>query len=226
MKSLIAGIVLIVVLGVGGFFYRNVLEHRAGAGTGGASACTLEAKVCPDGSTVSRSGPNCAFAQCAYPNVALPDIRIAFAVPAGFSPDVQATGTDPSLVAAFSNGGDAPSDAIVVRDYPIPDGETAKDVILANTHLEPSDMSPSDMSKYTPKIVGIRTFSEITVERFEAVVHTDYFLPRSNDVLVFEVLEHNVTDWQNASLIPDNLPVHQALLKMLGTLEDDTPQPE
>lgn len=26
--------------------------------------CTLEAKVCPDGSTVGRSGPNCKFAPC------------------------------------------------------------------------------------------------------------------------------------------------------------------
>lgn len=27
-------------------------------------ACTLEAKVCPDGSTVGRSGPNCEFPEC------------------------------------------------------------------------------------------------------------------------------------------------------------------
>lgn len=27
-------------------------------------ACTLEAKVCPDGSTVGRTGPDCAFAPC------------------------------------------------------------------------------------------------------------------------------------------------------------------
>ncbi|MFA6593746.1 MAG: DUF333 domain-containing protein [Candidatus Buchananbacteria bacterium] len=29
-----------------------------------ATACTLEAKICPDGSAVGRSGPNCEFAQC------------------------------------------------------------------------------------------------------------------------------------------------------------------
>lgn len=27
-------------------------------------ACTLEAKICPDGSTVGRSGPKCEFAEC------------------------------------------------------------------------------------------------------------------------------------------------------------------
>jgi hypothetical protein len=27
-------------------------------------ACTMEAKLCPDGSSVGRSGPNCEFAPC------------------------------------------------------------------------------------------------------------------------------------------------------------------
>lgn len=27
-------------------------------------ACTMEAKICPDGSTVGRTGPSCAFAEC------------------------------------------------------------------------------------------------------------------------------------------------------------------
>ncbi len=31
---------------------------------GGQQACTMEARVCPDGSAVGRTGPNCAFAPC------------------------------------------------------------------------------------------------------------------------------------------------------------------
>lgn len=31
---------------------------------GGEVACTMEAKLCPDGSYVGRSGPNCEFAPC------------------------------------------------------------------------------------------------------------------------------------------------------------------
>lgn len=27
-------------------------------------ACTMEAKLCPDGSVVGRTGPNCEFAPC------------------------------------------------------------------------------------------------------------------------------------------------------------------
>lgn len=30
-------------------------------------ACTKEAKVCPDGSVVGRTGPNCEFAPCPEP---------------------------------------------------------------------------------------------------------------------------------------------------------------
>lgn len=31
-------------------------------------ACTLEAKICPDGSYVGRTGPNCEFAPCPQDN--------------------------------------------------------------------------------------------------------------------------------------------------------------
>lgn len=38
----------------------------------GAVACTMEAKICPDGSAVGRSGPNCEFAECPAANLANP----------------------------------------------------------------------------------------------------------------------------------------------------------
>lgn len=37
--------------------------HRGGT----ASVCTMEAKICPDGTAVSRSGPRCEFAPCPTP---------------------------------------------------------------------------------------------------------------------------------------------------------------
>jgi hypothetical protein len=30
----------------------------------GMTACTMDAKICPDGSSVGRTGPNCEFAPC------------------------------------------------------------------------------------------------------------------------------------------------------------------
>lgn len=32
-----------------------------------AQACTMDAKICPDGSAVGRSGPDCEFAPCPEP---------------------------------------------------------------------------------------------------------------------------------------------------------------
>jgi len=36
-------------------------------------ACTLEAKICPDGSAVGRTGPNCEFAPCPLPQATSTD---------------------------------------------------------------------------------------------------------------------------------------------------------
>ncbi len=38
--------------------------HSPGEGEDEPIACTMEAKICPDGSAVGRSGPNCEFAPC------------------------------------------------------------------------------------------------------------------------------------------------------------------
>lgn len=46
--------------------------------------CTLEAKICPNGSAVGRSGPNCEFAPC--PTVDLP--RIPEKLPSNKCPQV------------------------------------------------------------------------------------------------------------------------------------------
>ena len=43
--------------------------------------CTMDAKLCPDGSSVGRSGPNCEFAPC-------PEGSAAPAAPEGSAPPV------------------------------------------------------------------------------------------------------------------------------------------
>ncbi len=57
------GVALVVVLGLGayGVFANPSLLLD---GQGDLTACTQEAKVCPDGSAVGRTGPNCEFAAC------------------------------------------------------------------------------------------------------------------------------------------------------------------
>ncbi len=53
-------VILIIVLAgtvAGAFFYFNYKSTEL-------ISCTMEAKLCTDGSYVSRQGPNCEFAQC------------------------------------------------------------------------------------------------------------------------------------------------------------------
>ncbi|MHB1330832.1 MAG: hypothetical protein ACYCY6_02590 [Minisyncoccota bacterium] len=60
MKILLVIIALVVVVAGVLLYIRDdsvLLEEEA-------VACTMEAKLCPDGSYVGRGGPNCEFAPC------------------------------------------------------------------------------------------------------------------------------------------------------------------
>jgi hypothetical protein len=59
----------------------------------GKAACTEEAKVCPDGSSVSREGPNCEFAEC--PAAAEPEGDAPEGEPAGDGETKPADGETP-----------------------------------------------------------------------------------------------------------------------------------
>lgn len=54
----VIAILLIVILLVGGGVIYAVNRFTK------PKICTMEAKICPDGSTVGRSGPSCEFAPC------------------------------------------------------------------------------------------------------------------------------------------------------------------
>lgn len=54
------GVGLVVVLVVGMMFWERQSKKKLPAEAG----CTMEARICPDGSAVGRSGPNCEFAPC------------------------------------------------------------------------------------------------------------------------------------------------------------------
>ncbi len=218
MKQLIAGIVILLVIGVGGFLYRNMLEHPAPSPSEPV-ACTQEAKLCPDGTSVGRAGPACEFAVCAFPNVELASMHLAFAVPTGYVENRNALGSDATLAAVYEKpaaGGS--THTFVVRMYPIPVGKSATSTILANTMFESSGMVATSLSQFKVKIVQGKIFSCVTLERFEGQIHTACYLPRASDVLRFEVLEKGV-DWTNPNLVIDTLPEHAAFYGMLATLQ-------
>lgn len=218
VKQLIAGIVLIIVVGVGAFIYRNMMERPAAGGE--QVACTMEARLCPDGSAVGRQGPNCEFTACPAPNVEITDARIAFVLPAGYTQLMQGT-TAQETLRTFTKPSQSASvqHSIIVKHYPIPAGKTADEVILANTRYQPADMNAENFDRFTTKTIGNHTFRSTVIERFEALVQSSYFLVNGTEVLRFDVVEHDVTDWMEPGLAVENLPEHKALLQLLGTLE-------
>lgn len=61
VSLIILFVVIAVLLGTVSIFVFTTIKHKTGLNT---IACTQEAKLCPDGSAVGRTGPNCVFAPC------------------------------------------------------------------------------------------------------------------------------------------------------------------
>lgn len=219
MKQLFAGVVILFVVGVASFLYRNTVE-RPGI-TAAMPECTMEAKICPDGTAVGRTGSACEFAPCAFPNVEVADAGVAFAVPNGYVAGENVPGDDAHRLGLFvkSSLPGNPHHTITVYRYPIPEGKTGDDVILERTRYQPADMQAEDFSQFRDLTLASKTFRETTIGRFEALVHSSYYLVRENDVLRFDIIEHDVIDWMEPSLSIRGLPEHRALLQTLGTLQ-------
>lgn len=60
MKKIYILILIIVFGGATIIFWPRIKSNQS-------IACTMEAKICPDGSAVGRTGPNCQFAECPSP---------------------------------------------------------------------------------------------------------------------------------------------------------------
>ena len=111
-KGSAANIIIWVVLGVlilgAGtyYFFANKTPKQV--------ACTLEAKICPDGSAVGRTGPNCEFTECpivkadetaGWANYTNTEYGLGFKYPAGFFDPNQ----EPKVLVGDCNTGDFPN---------------------------------------------------------------------------------------------------------------------
>ena len=218
MKSLFLGILLIVIIGIGGLVYRNAVERPMRP-----IACPLDAKICPDGTAVGRIGLSCTFPACAPPNVSMPDVGIAFAIPDSFS---AAALPDAASVAAyerslFSSADDSTSTArIVIRRYTIAASSTALATIKETAIGSPSDL-PVGATSFSSTMLGPRRFSVVSIERFEGIIDTAYYLARGIDVLRFDAVDTGVMNWADPNLDTATLPAAAALRALLATLQGD-----
>ncbi len=77
MKTII--LVLLILIGLAGVYYYYPLMTTpvAEVPTPTPQACTQEAKICPDGSSVGRTGPQCDFAECpTVPSTLAPKVAL------------------------------------------------------------------------------------------------------------------------------------------------------
>lgn len=219
MKSLIAGVVLIIIVGIGGLLYRNAVEYPKRH-----VACQMDAKICPDGTSVGRTGNSCTFPSCPPPNVSLADVGIVFAIPNGF---VDAEFLDSSTVASYEKPADPPAsgastspDSIVISRYSIDPDSTAL-ATIQKTAIGGASGLPVPITSFSSTILGTHRFTVVSMERFEGVVNTAYYLARTADVLRFDAIDREVMNWTESDLDVSTLTAHKALKGLLTTLQGD-----
>lgn len=213
MKSLFFGILLIILLGVGGLVYRNAVEHPLQP-----IACPVDAFVCPDGTSVSRTGSSCTFAVCPPPNISLASGGISFALPDGFG---DTAAPDAASIAAYALSPSASSTSnasIVVRRYAVDASSTPLSVIQ-QTAINGASGEPVSATAFTSTVLGTHRFTVVTLERFEGAIDTAYYLARTKDVLRFDAIDTGVPNWTDADLDESALPAHAALITLLTTLQ-------
>lgn len=212
MKGLLFGILIIIILGFGGLVYRNAVEHP-----NRPIACPLDAMVCPDGTSVSRTGISCTFQACQSPNVSLSDINIAYAVPEGFT---VAEFPDSASVAAYekSTTSSTGTAGIIIRRYAIVASSTALSTIQ-QTAIGGVSGAPVPSTAFSSTALGTRRFTVVSIERFEGVIDTAYYLARGTDVLRFDAIDRGVLNWAEPGLDLSKLPAHAALRELLTRLQ-------
>lgn len=215
MRNLFWGILLIVLIGIGGLVYRNAAEHPSQP-----IACPLDAEICPDGTSVARTGESCTFPVCPPPNVSLTDAHIMYAVPDGFS----AAGLpDAASIAAYEESATSSVSAasIIIRRYTI-DASSTPDDVIHQTALDGASGKPVGVTSFTSSVFGRNRFTVVSIERSEGTVDTAYYpvnLPSGTGVLRFDAMDTGVANWTDPALDVAALPAHAALIKLLSTLQ-------
>jgi len=221
MKSLLLGIVLIIILGFGGLVYRNTVEHPSQP-----IACPMDALVCPDGTSVARTGISCTFPACLPPNVSLADVGISYAVPAGFT---ATEFPDSASIAAYekppANASTSPADLIIRRFTITASSDSASSpqatalATIEKTAIGGASGLPVPATSFSSTVLGTHRFTVVSIERFEGVVDTAYYLARGTDVLRFDAIDRDIMSWTDPNLDTTTLPANVALRKLLATLE-------
>jgi hypothetical protein len=212
MKTFLLAVLLVIIVVIGGLWYRNAVEHPSQP-----IACPMDAEICPDGTSVSRTGLSCTFPPCPSPNVSLSNINIAFAIPTGFT---ATTLPDSASVAAYEMSAASSTADIVIRRYAIAASSTALDTIQ-QTAISGASGAPVSAISFSSTVLGTHRFTVVSIQRFEGTVDTAYYLARGSDVLRFDAIDTSVANWTDPNLDITTLPANAGLEKLLTTLQGE-----
>ena len=213
MKSLWLGIGLLVILGFGGLVYRNAVEHP-----NQQIACPLDAQICPDGTSVTRTGVSCTFPACPFPNITFAALSISFALPLELHEAALADSSGLVTYELTPVASSSRSGSVTLHQYPISGTSTAL-ATIQQTAIGGASGAPVSVTSFTSTQLGTHRFTVVSIERFEGVVDTAYYLARATDVLRFDATDTGVTNWTDPALVESTLPAHAALIKLLATLQ-------
>ena len=192
MKELLLGVTLIILAGFGSFLYQNALRDRDISK--GPVACTLEARICPDGSAVGRVGPNCEFEACSTDPV-------SFTAPAGF---VDTLPLLSSMVEGrlgfYTKEPNTISNSISIYAFKT---ETPEEDLLQRVTLTPSDLHPESLEDFEVLTIDEREVYRIVNERFEATVEVTYGIVLDEFLVLVSLRDIAVENWMEDFEITD-----------------------
>ena len=187
MKELLLGIALIILLGIGSFLYKNAVQK--GPVSNAPVACTLDARICPDGSAVGRTGPACEFEACSTD-------AVHFSAPVGFTDTLPLlSSTKIGRIGFYTKDPSTISNIISISAFKLQEGEIAEDILFREVVLSPSDMRPESIDRFEALSMNGRTVYRILNERFEATVEITYGIPLDGYVVLVSLRDISVEKW-------------------------------
>lgn len=209
MKELLLGVVLIILLGLGSFLYQNAIKENSPAGP---IACTLEARVCPDGSAVGRTGPSCEFEAC-------PSDAVTYTPPRGFIDTLPLLSSMVvGRVGFYTKEPNTISNSITVFVHKTSPERSFENVLLEEVILSPSDLRPESLDKFEKVTVGDREVYQIINERFEATVEITYAIELEGYAVLVALRDISVENWMQDFTLAEleDLPVLEEVVSSVS----------
>lgn len=208
MKELALGILLLILVGFGSFLYQNAKNNTSGEGREEPIACTAEARICPNGSAVGRTGPACEFEAC-------PSDAVQYEEPTGFIDSLPILSSIvEGRIGFYTKEPSTISNNITVFAHQTSEEESFENLLVQKVQLTPSDLHP-ELEDFEILELDGREVYRIVNERFEATVEVTYGIPLDGFLVLVSLRDIMVENWMEDFNIEDleDLETVEAVVK-------------